>query len=63
MKNKSEKIPKISVSLNIVEFALSAPDGNVLGVLRGEMPKIARAEDKAKAKTRVGTNLQKEELL
>ena len=44
---KSEKIPKISMSLHIVESALSSPDGNVSGVLRGEMPKFAGAEDKA----------------
>ena len=49
-KNKSEKIPKISVSLRIVESALSSPDGNVSGVLRGEMPRIARAEDKSESK-------------
>ena len=29
--------------------ALSSPDGNVSGVLRGEMPELAGAEDKAKA--------------
>ena len=49
-KNKSGKIPKNSVSLRIVESALSSPDGNVSGVLRGEMPRFARAEDKDKAK-------------
>ena len=29
---------------------LSSPDGNVSGVLRGEMPELAGAEDKARAK-------------
>ena len=47
-KNKSEKIPKNSVSLHIIESALSSPDGNISGVLRGEMPKLTGAEDKAK---------------
>ena len=39
------------MSLRIVESALSSPDGNVSRVLKGEMPRIARAEDKDKAKT------------
>ena len=31
------------------ESTLSSPDGNILGHLRGRMPKLAGAEEKAKA--------------
>ena len=34
----------------MIESALLSPDGNVLRVLRGRMPKLAGAETKAKAK-------------
>ena len=34
----------------LFESALSSPDGNVSRVLRGEMPRIVRAEDKSKSK-------------
>ena len=45
--NNSQKIPAGSRAF---KSTLSSPDGNVLRVLKGEMPKIARAEAKAKAK-------------
>ena len=49
-KNKSEKIPENSVSLHIVESALSSPDGTTWGDLRDELPEIVRADAMAKAK-------------
>ena len=47
IQNNSQKIPTGS---HAFESALSSPDGNVSGVLRGGMPEFAGAEDKAKAK-------------
>ena len=38
------------MSLHIIESTLSSPDGNISGVLRGGMPELTGAEEKAKAK-------------
>ena len=49
-KTNSKKSEKNRASCHVIESTLLSPDGTTWGDLRDEMPEIARAEAKAKAK-------------